>query len=302
MYINCHSYYSLRYGTLSVERLSELAAAAGVKRMVLTDINNTTGVPDFVRECRSRNITPAAGIEFRDGNRLLYIGIARNNEGFRELNEFLTHYNITGEPLPPRPPSFPNVYVIYPAGEGSNGNNATRGNGSHGGVNGKTATRGNGSMSKENGTAAARNISSGKGAAGIAAAAAAGRHRHISPATLSDNEYIGIRPAAAGRLLSATKGELSKYVILQPVTMESPADYPVHRSLRAVDNNILLSRLTPEMTAMPDECIIPEAAVASHFAMWPRIIENTRKLAERLLSRDRLHHAQEQENLLGEQV
>jgi DNA polymerase-3 subunit alpha len=116
MYINCHSYYSLRYGTLSVERLSELAAAAGVERMVLTDINNTTGVPAFVRECRSRSITPAAGIEFRDGNRLLYIGIARNNEGFRELNEFLTHHNITGEPLPLRPPSFSNVYIIYPSG------------------------------------------------------------------------------------------------------------------------------------------------------------------------------------------
>ena len=120
MYINCHSYNSLRYGTLTVERLSELAAAAGVERLVLTDINNTTGVPDFVRECRSRNITPAAGIEFRDGNRLLYIGIARNNEGFRELNEFLTRHNISGDPLPPCPPSFPNAYVIYPAG-GING-------------------------------------------------------------------------------------------------------------------------------------------------------------------------------------
>ncbi|MRR36256.1 PHP domain-containing protein, partial [bacterium] len=84
MYINCHSYYSLRYGTLSVERLSELAAAAGVERMVLTDINNTTGVPDFVRECRSRSITPTAGMEFRDCNRILYLGIARNNEGDRE--------------------------------------------------------------------------------------------------------------------------------------------------------------------------------------------------------------------------
>ncbi|MBK7489682.1 MAG: PHP domain-containing protein [Bacteroidales bacterium] len=119
MYINCHTYNSLRYGTLTVERLSELAAAAGVERLVLTDINNTTGIPDFVRECRSRDITPAAGIEFRDGNRLLYIGIARNNEGFRELNEFLTHHNVTGEPLPPRPPSFPNAYVIYPADGGN---------------------------------------------------------------------------------------------------------------------------------------------------------------------------------------
>lgn len=217
MYINCHSYYSLRYGTLTVERLSELAAAAGVQRMVLTDINNTTGVPDFVRECRSRDITPAVGIEFRDGNTLLYIGIARNNEGFRELNEFLTHHNFTGEPLPSRPPSFPNAYVIYPA--------------NHQGVN-----------------------------------------------TLKDNEYLGIRPSSAGRLLSTARSELSKYVILQPVTMESPADYPVHRSLRAIDNNLLLSRLEPHMSASPDEIITPESELIRPFSMWPQVVENTRRL------------------------
>ena len=164
MYFNCHSYYSLRYGTMTVERLSELAAAAGVQRLVLTDINNTTGVPDFVRECRSRDITPAAGIEFRAGNQLLYVGIARNNEGFRELNEFLTHHNFTGEPLPSQPPSFPNAYIIYPAG-GADRPGST-------------------------------------GASGTAV-----------PAILRDNEYLGIRPTAAGRLLSTTKKQISKCVV-----------------------------------------------------------------------------------------
>ncbi len=233
MYINSHSYYSLRYGTLSVERLAELAAAAGVQRMVLTDINNTTGVPDFVRECRSHGITPAAGIEFRDGNRLLYIGIARNNEGYRELNEFLTHHNFSGEPLPARPPSFPNAYVIYPAGNGLTPGSAAAGS------NGITA---------------------------------------ISTATLHDNEYIGIRPANAGRLLSMNSNAVSRCVVLQPVTIGSPADYPVHRSLRAIDNNILLSRLEPGMTALPDEMITPEQELISPFAMWPQVVENTRRL------------------------
>jgi DNA-directed DNA polymerase III PolC len=216
MYLNCHSYYSLRYGTLSVERLCELAAAAGVTHMALTDINNTTGMPDFVRECRSRDITPAAGIEFRNDGRLLFIGLARNNEGFRELNEFLTDHNITGTPLPLQPPSFPNAYVIYPAGS--------------------------------------------------------------SPATLRDNEFTGIRPAAAGRLISMTKKELSKCIILQPVTIGSQSDYPVHRSLRAVDNNTLLSRLGPHMTASPDELFLPDNQLIRPFEMWPQVIENTRRL------------------------
>ncbi|MGB8359724.1 MAG: DNA polymerase III subunit alpha [Bacteroidales bacterium] len=223
MYINCHSYYSLRYGTITVERLSELAAAAGMQRLVLTDINNTTGVPDFVRECGSRGITPAAGIEFRSDNKLLYIGIARNNDGFRELNEFLTQHNFEGEPLPLRPPSFPNAYVIYPSGS-------------------------------------------------------AGDSGSDVPSALHDNEYIGIRPSAAGRLVSMAKKQISKCVILQPVTIESPADYPVHRSLRAVDNNILLSRLEPHMTASPDEMIIPENELVRPFEMWPRVTDNTRRL------------------------
>ncbi|HNX66846.1 MAG TPA: PHP domain-containing protein, partial [Bacteroidales bacterium] len=114
MYLNCHSYYSLRYGTMSVERLVEMASCTGVKHMALTDINNTTGIPDFVMECRNHGITPAAGIEFRVGDMLLYIGIARNNEGFRELNAFLSHSNISGEPLPFPAPSFMNAYVVYP--------------------------------------------------------------------------------------------------------------------------------------------------------------------------------------------
>lgn len=249
MYLNCHSYYSLRYGTLPVERLAELAAAAGLQRLVLTDINNTTGVPDFVRECRSCGITPAAGIEFRSGNRLLYIGIARNNEGFRELNEFLTYHNISGEPLPLRPPSFPNAYIIYPAGR----------------VNGYTRV--------------SAGVSTASGGADITPAALhESRFSYITPAALHENEFIGISPKAAGRLLSMTKSEVERCVILHPVTMESAADYPVHRSLRAIANNILLSRLTPEMTASPDEYIIPEEKVVRPFALWPRVVENTRRV------------------------
>ena len=266
MYINCHTYNSLRYGTLTVERLSELAAAAGVERLVLTDINNTTGIPDFVRECRSRDITPAAGIEFRDGNRLLYIGIARNNEGFRELNEFLTHHNVTGEPLPPRPPSFPNAYVIYPA-DGGNSTGGKRNSTSSGG-------------SSTAGAIIPLAEMNGSNSAGMNGSAVTGQvtDNIIAPPALRDNEYIGIRPSAAGQLISMKKSDIARCVILHTVTLESPADYPVHRSLRAVDNNILLSRLTPEMTCSPDEYIIPEADAAGPFSMWPQVTGNTRRL------------------------
>ncbi len=44
---------------------------------------------DFVKVCKENGIKPIAGIEFSRGDELLYIGSGKNNEGFRELNEFL---------------------------------------------------------------------------------------------------------------------------------------------------------------------------------------------------------------------
>ena len=66
MYINCHSYYSLRYGTLSVEKLVERAAELGIQALALTDINNSTGIMDFIAVCGEYGIKPIAGIEFRN--------------------------------------------------------------------------------------------------------------------------------------------------------------------------------------------------------------------------------------------
>ena len=114
MYINCHSYYSLRYGTYSIEGLVAAAKAAKAEIIALTDINNSTGVPYFISDCMKAGIKPVVGIEFRDKNKLLYIGLARNSEGLRELNEFLSNHNISGEPLPFPAPEFRNAYINIP--------------------------------------------------------------------------------------------------------------------------------------------------------------------------------------------
>ena len=112
MYI-CHSYYSLRYGVLSIEELVATAQSMGLDTLVLTDINNSTGVPYFAGDCIKAGIKPVAGIEFRDKNKYLYTGIARNNEGMRELNEFLSGHNINKTALPFPAPAFNNAYIIY---------------------------------------------------------------------------------------------------------------------------------------------------------------------------------------------
>ena len=95
-----HSYYSLCYGTMSVEGLVERASDLGYGVLPLTDINTTMGVPDLVFACREKGIRPVAGVEIRNGDTLCYTALARNNLGYGELNAFLTQHNLSRQPYP----------------------------------------------------------------------------------------------------------------------------------------------------------------------------------------------------------
>ncbi len=114
MFLNCHSYFSLNYGIMSVEELLQYAESIGVRYMALTDINNTSGCLDFMRLAPKYNIKPSIGIDFRRSTEQLYVGIANNLEGFKELNEFLSIYTMKHEPVPLQPPYLPNCTIIYP--------------------------------------------------------------------------------------------------------------------------------------------------------------------------------------------
>ena len=93
MYINCHTYYSLRYGTISDKELIEIAISDQATTVCLTDINNTSACLNFVRLAQAAGIKPIIGIDFRDGAKQLYVGIAKNNNGFHQLNNYLSYYN-----------------------------------------------------------------------------------------------------------------------------------------------------------------------------------------------------------------
>ena len=114
MYLNCHTYYSLRFGTFSEAELLELAAKSGIKSLALTDINNTSACLNFIRRSKDFDIKPIVGIDFRNGAKQLYVGIARNNQGFFELNRFLSIHSHGKKPLPETAPKFENAYIVYP--------------------------------------------------------------------------------------------------------------------------------------------------------------------------------------------
>lgn len=114
MFLNCHTYYSLRFGTLSPAQLAEGAFASDVETVVLSDINNTAGIPEFYFACRNNGVKPIAGVDIRNNdNAQLFILIAKNNEGFAEINKYLTEINM-GKRKKIDLPKFDNVYVVVP--------------------------------------------------------------------------------------------------------------------------------------------------------------------------------------------
>ncbi len=114
MFLNCHSWFSFKHGVLKPDVLLEEAAKAGVRALALTDIHCSAGIPDFMRDAPRYGVRPVAGIEFRQGERLLYIGIAKSNAGFQRLNELLSPHLLDDEAIPERAPELDEVFFIYP--------------------------------------------------------------------------------------------------------------------------------------------------------------------------------------------
>ena len=220
MLINNHSFFSLRYGTLSVEELVRRAKALGWTRLCLTDINNSTAMIDFVKTCNQEKITPIAGMEFRSNNQLLYIAITQNNKGFRRINEFLSEHNINKEPLPKRAPLLDDVSFVYD-------------------------------------------------------------FNHISSiADLRKDEYIGVRYEERFKLMNIDKKFIHKLIALSPVTFSNAEGYQLHRHLRAIDNNLLLSMLQPKHLAAADEILLSSQQLMDRYSGFEYLLENTKKFLD----------------------
>jgi DNA-directed DNA polymerase III PolC len=113
MLLNTHTYFSLKYGTLSPQQLVEAVNAAGHRAVALTDINNTSCTFAFLKAAQEAGIQAVPGIEFRQNGQLLYIGLARNEEGWRQLCALLSKYSIEGTELPRIAPRMSDVWIIY---------------------------------------------------------------------------------------------------------------------------------------------------------------------------------------------
>lgn len=234
MYLNCHTSLSFKYGTLTAESLFAEAKRCGVHKLVLTEINNTASLIEMLRVCGQNRpsagrlnhvggegyeLEIVAGIDFRLAGQMLYVGIARNNSGFEELNRFLSYHNHSGRVLPDRAPEFSNAYIIYP-------------------------------------------------------------FRKVLPDQLRAHEFIGVGVQDINQLIlyNDYHSFRDKFVILHPVTFASKVDFNLHRLLRAIDNNTLLSKLPPHQQASPGEVMMEEDKLAEQFKRFPNVVSNTKRM------------------------
>ncbi len=225
VYLCSHSYYSLRYGTLSPEQLVLSAKRLGITALALTDINNTSAAVEFLRHCEAAGIKPLLGIDFfRDGQRL-YTGIARNAEGWHDLCKYLSDHSLDGKSLPDifdakftiHHSSFIIVYdkLVKPIDQ------------------------------------------------------------------FKEHEFLGIRPEHVhGLFTSEVRKYPHKLLIFNPITFLDAEGYELHRLLRAIDLNTILSKLTPTDTAKKTERPTPPETLEDFYKIYPKIIENTRQLVD----------------------
>lgn len=229
VYINCHTYYSLRYGVLSEETLLVIAKEDRADVVALTDVNNTSACLNFVRLAQKIGIRPILGVDFRDGARQLYLGLAKNNNGFLQLNTFLSHHLHEKKDLPLIAPDLEDVFFVYPYE----------------------------------------------------------RIDELADRRWSSNEYIGVRYTQISRLIYAGHHDIhaDRMIALNSFTFRNQRDFNTHRLLRAMDNNVLLSKLELTQQASDTDQYIDRETLAKAYESFPDLVRNT----DRLLASCEIH-------------
>jgi DNA polymerase III alpha subunit len=90
------------------------------------------------------------------------------------------------------------------------------------------------------------------------------------------NERIGLLHTDLTKLISLEwKPYAAKFVVRHPVTVQDKKYHSLHRLLRAIDHNTLLSKLPVEAQASADETFIGPAELLERFNQYPAFVVNT---------------------------
>lgn len=252
MYLNCHTAFSFKYGTLPIKTLFEEAKRCGIHKLAITEINNVASYLEALRICHSNraqangltkfgkipyDLEIAVGVECRDEENILrYIILAQNNNGFEKLNRFLSYHNRTKEKFPERAPIIDHTFVIYP-------------------------------FQKWYPDQLYQNEFIGV------------RIRELPAFALSDDRKTHLHKFVALHPVTFLPPEKVKDKKTQKDKIVY-RDHNAHRLLRCIANNTLLSKLPEHQQADKEEFMLTEAELQRHYDDYPQLYLNAKKILD----------------------
>ena len=107
------------------------------------------------------------------------------------------------------------------------------------------------------------------------------RHLPKPPSELLEHEYVGVRPQEVNRLFrSDFLAYKNKLVVFNPIVFLDKNAQIVHKILRSIDLNIMISQLTPEMAASTLDTPLTIEQIHDAFSQYPEILENTKMIMD----------------------
>ena len=190
MILFARSYYSLKFGVLSPEKIISIAQKNNYSTIVLTDINNTSGFFELYKLGTESNIKIIPGCEIRTENIWLYTYVAKNENGLKHMHDFLSSYNLQKQTYPQQPKKLMDCLVLFPSRK---------------------------------------------------------------KVELDINSFDMLSPKNLGKIISSDAEK--KYIYFPLLTFEQEEDLELHKNLRAIAENKLLSKLGEENLADKSENI-----------------------------------------------
>lgn len=95
-HLHCHSYFSMMRGTLSIERLCQMAAECGMNSLALTDVGGLYGWVEFVQTCEQYGLRPICGVELSVGESSAVL-LAKDLKGYERICRITSELHLNGQ-------------------------------------------------------------------------------------------------------------------------------------------------------------------------------------------------------------
>lgn len=215
--VHVHSYFSLRYGTTAPLEAAETLRDEGWETFLFADVNNTSATWDIKRWFKKENFLGLTGVDFKNNVTTVYVAVPVSEEGFREVNEWLSFHLHEKKDFPERAPEWQHVKVIYPLDQ----------------------------------------------------------VRDWPMDIMRENEWVSVAPHEINRWRISRWKDFERCLALPVFSFQNKRAFNAHRLLRAVENNVLLSKLSTLDHATEREIWKSKSDIEEGYSEYPLLQRTT---------------------------